>query len=59
MRMKASKMIPGACLYSLTTGVCGSIISRPFIQNPDSKVHWANMGPIWGPQDTDGPHVGP
>ena len=27
--------------------------------NPDSKVHGANMGPIWGCQDSDGPHVGP
>ena len=26
---------------------------------PDSKVHGANMGPIWGRQDSDGPHVGP
>ena len=26
---------------------------------PDSKVHGANMGPIWGWQDPDGPHVGP
>ena len=25
---------------------------------PDSKVHGANMGPIWGPQDPVGPHVG-
>ena len=25
---------------------------------PDSKVHGANMGPIWGRQDPDGPHVG-
>ena len=24
-----------------------------------SKVHGANMGPIWGRQDQDGPHVGP
>ena len=23
--------------------------------NPDSKVHGANMGPIWGQQDPDGP----
>ena len=29
------------------------------IANPDSKVHGANMGSIWGRQDTDGPHVGP
>ena len=26
---------------------------------PDNKVHGANMGPIWGRQDPDGPHVGP
>ena len=25
---------------------------------PDSKVHGASMGPIWGRQDPDGPHVG-
>ena len=27
--------------------------------DPDSKVHGANMGPIWGGQDPGGPHVGP
>ena len=27
--------------------------------NPDSKVHRANMGPIWSRQDPGGPHVGP
>ena len=26
---------------------------------PDSKVHEANTGPIWGRQDLGGPHVGP
>ena len=26
---------------------------------PDSKVHWANMGPIWGRQDPEGPHMDP
>ena len=26
---------------------------------PDSKVHGANMGPIWGRQDQGGSHVGP
>ena len=25
---------------------------------PDSKVHGANMGPIWGRQDPGAPHVG-
>ena len=33
-----------------------SIASKAF---PDSKVHGANMGPIWGRQDPGGPHVGP
>ena len=27
--------------------------------NPDGKVHGANMGPIWGQQDPCGPHVDP
>ena len=26
---------------------------------PDSKVHGANMGPIWGRQNPGGPHIGP
>ena len=26
--------------------------------HPDSKIHGANMGPIWGRQDPGGPHVG-
>ena len=26
---------------------------------PDRKVHGANIGPIWGRQDPDGPDVGP
>ena len=31
-----------------------------FVHNiPDSKVHRANMGPIWGRQDPGGTHVGP
>ena len=27
--------------------------------NPDSKVHGANIGPIWVRQDPEGPHTGP
>ena len=34
-----------------------SLIQRDNIL--DSKVHGANMGPIWGRQDPGGPHVGP
>ena len=30
-----------------------------WVNTPDSKVHGANMGPIWGRQDPGGPHVGP
>ena len=26
---------------------------------PDSKLHGANMGPIWGQKDPAGPHFGP
>ena len=29
------------------------------LHNPDTKVHGANMGPIWGRHDPGGPHVGP
>ena len=28
-------------------------------QYPDSKVHVANMWPVWGREAPDGPHVGP
>ena len=36
------------------------ILSMMFKLNvPDSKVPETNMGPIWGRQDPDGPHVGP
>ena len=34
-------------------------LSLPYWPNPDSKVHRANMGPIWGRQDPGGPHDGP
>ena len=30
-----------------------------YMTTPDSKVHGANMGPIWGRQDPGGPLVGP
>ena len=35
------------------------IYSYLFEGFPDSKVHGANMGPIWGRQDPGGTHVGP
>ena len=27
--------------------------------NPENKVHGANMGTIWGRHDPGGPHAGP
>ena len=42
-------------LLDLMRGVCVDSYS-----NPDSKVHGANMWPIWGRrQDPGGPHVSP
>ena len=35
------------------------MLSRADCWYPDSKVHGANMGPIWGRQDPGGPHAGP
>ena len=37
----------------------GSYTVFSYYAVPDSKVHGANMGPIWGRQDPGGPHVGP
>ena len=33
--------------------------SQLLIMVPDSKIHGANMGPIWVLLAPDGPHVGP
>ena len=35
-----------------------TFLSLSMIQYPDSKVHGANVGPIWGRQEPGGPHVG-
>ena len=35
------------------------ILSSILHNAPDSKVHGANTGPIWGRQDPGGPHIGP
>ena len=46
---------PAKSLYSITVQIeCKNINNTP-----DSKVHGANMGPIWGQQEPGGPHVGP
>ena len=38
---------------------CDGCLFPLLIIFPDSKVHGANMGPIWAQQDPGGPHVGP
>ena len=44
---------------SSSAGLAGIIIAAGLEGHfPDSKVHGANMGPIWGRQDPGGPHVG-
>ena len=42
---------PILCIWTCM-GKCGE-------NTPDSKVHGANMGPIWGREDPGGPHVSP
>ena len=44
-------------LYSLIVKTYAAVLWT--ITIPDSKVHGANMGAIWGRQDPGGPHVGP
>ena len=34
-----------------------AVVPAPNRSIPDSEVHVANMGPIWGRQGPDGPHV--
>ena len=49
-------------LTPLSLSTIGSDESRwvmVHLHKPDSKVHGANMGPIWGRQDPGGPNVGP
>ena len=41
----------------LQMGIGGNFLT--VLSDPDSKVHGANMGPIWGRQDPGGSHVGP
>ena len=42
-----------------TSNIIVVVITHPLIDFPDSKVHGANMGHIWGQQDPGEPHVGP
>ena len=48
------------CIHFMWCGIEG-LLSMVLKDSdcPDSKVHGANMGLIWGQQDPGGPHVGP
>ena len=35
------------------------VVLNTVCYSPDSKVHVANMGPIWGRQNPGGPHISP
>ena len=47
-------LVPCIVEYNSILWFCCHVIC-----NPDSKVHGANKGPIWGRQVPGGPHVGP
>ena len=49
------------CLYesSMTPLSVRSVGWKLVPNNPDNKVHGANMGPTWVLSAPDGPHVGP
>ena len=56
------KLTPNNASYILgcdDTGGCKIMVDMGDIDNPESKVHGANMGPIWGRQNPGGPYVGP
>ena len=56
-----------SCCYICTNMLWSDFVEYYYVyilvtllgNSPDSKVHGANMGPIWGRQDPGGPHVGP
>ena len=52
-------ILEGALPRQITVGYWCSSVDDSRNTYPDSKVHGANMGPIWGRQDPVGPHVGP
>ena len=56
--MQLVTLQPSLTIERISTNVLHTDRSIHNDQNPDSKVHGANMGPIWGWQDPGGPHVG-
>ena len=55
-------LIPHVCNIKTVTSLGTNTVpckARYQCAVPGSKVHGANMGPIWGQHDPGGPHVGP
>ena len=64
-RMTSSRLVVLHCWVFLDFGItqpaqipCLYFISTECVY-PDSKVHWAYMGPTWVLSSPGGPHVGP
>ena len=57
--MQSLEEIFKICRLILTTIIRIRFVQFPTCYSQDSKVHGGNIGPIWGRQDPDGPHVGP
>ena len=58
VRQMTSEFLQNATAHGLQRIAGSSSKIKMVISNPDSKVHGANMGPMWGRQDPGGPHVG-
>ena len=54
-----SILVVHGILWAFTLLVSTRKYSMMTISIPDSKVHGANMGPIWGRQDPGGPMLAP
>ena len=55
----ATSNLAVGCLIQRCYRKPGVILTKIHDIIPDSKVHGANMRPIWGRQDPGGPHVDP
>ena len=50
--------VSGTSVYGYVTWPVIEVLEELNQIIPASKVHGANMGPTWGPQDPGGPHAG-
>ena len=61
--IKSAKLPTGVYIFSDTALIYSynsqQSLHKYLTKIPDSKVHWANMGPTWVLSAPDGPNVGP